>query len=64
MGRSKILHRRIAGLERTMRVHEAKIRDELTKPHPNEEHIEGWKREIEARKATIARLMRRLKREW
>ena len=36
----------------------------MTKPHLNEDYIRGWRREIEIQKATIARLTRRLKREW
>jgi len=64
MGRNTYLRRKIADYRRSIEEHEAKIRAELTKTHPNEDHIRGWKREIEAHKATITRLVRRLKREW
>ena len=64
MGRNKNLRRKIAGYQCVIEEHEAKIRAELTKPHPNEDYIRGWKREIEAQEAAIARLTRRLKREW
>ncbi len=64
MGRNKVLRRKIAGYQSTIEEHEAKIRAELTKTHPNEDYIRGWRREIEIHKADIERLTRRLKREW
>jgi hypothetical protein len=60
MGRNKVLRREIAGYRSTIEEHEAKIRAELTKTHPNEDYIRGWRREIEIQKTDIERL----KREW
>lgn len=64
MGRSKDLRRRISGLQRTIEEHETKIRAELTRPHPNEEYIRGWRHEIDVHRSEVARLTRRLTREW
>lgn len=64
MGRNKDLRRRIASCQRVIEEHEDRIRAELTKPHPNEDYIRGWRREIETQKATVSRLIRRLKRVW
>jgi len=64
MGRNKELRIKIAGCERVIAAHESKIRRELTKDYPSEEYIRGWRHEIEAQKERVARLTRRLKREW
>ena len=64
MGRNKNLRKAIAGQQKVVRIHEAKIREERKKPQPSEEYIAGWELEIEVAKATLAHLMRRLKREW
>jgi hypothetical protein len=64
MGRNKDLRKKITGWERTIAEHDEKIRRELTKAYPNEEYILGWRREIEVHKAKVARLTRRLMREW
>jgi hypothetical protein len=63
MGRNKDLRKKIAGWENTIAEHEDKIRRELTKEYPNEEYIQGWRREIEGHREKVARLTRRLKRE-
>ncbi len=44
--------------------HRAKIEVERTNPRPNEARIAHWQREIEVWEQQIARLNRRLKREW
>ncbi|PYU96697.1 MAG: hypothetical protein DMG26_10170 [Acidobacteria bacterium] len=64
MGRNKDLRRKIAACQSVIEAHEEKIRAEQTKPHPSEELLAGWKREIETQKKAIAHLTRRLKREW
>ncbi len=48
----------------SIRTHEKKVRGELSKPFPNDEHIAGWEREIEVWKRQIERLDRRLRRNW
>lgn len=64
MGRNKKLRLRIASHERVLASHAEKIREETMKEDPDEGAIGSWKREIEAASKTIARLTRRLKREW
>ena len=64
MGRNKKLRLRIAGQEGVIASHEQKIREEGRKDNPDEGAIESWKREIEAARKTVARMTRRLKREW
>ncbi len=64
MGRNKDLRKRIAGLEDIIVAHEVKIRAELAKANPDETLIASWEREIATWKATVARLTRRLKRNW
>ena len=44
--------------------HESKIHREQMKTQPDEDLIAHWQREIEVRKQQVARLTRRLKREW
>jgi hypothetical protein len=44
--------------------HEEKIRSELAKASPDEALIAHWRGEIEAVKAKIADLTRRLERKW
>ena len=44
--------------------HRAKIEAERAKARPNEAWIAHWQGEIEAWEQQIARLNRRLKREW
>ena len=44
--------------------HETKIRRERMKAQPDEDLIVHWNHEIEVRKQQVARLTRRLKREW
>jgi hypothetical protein len=44
--------------------HEAKILSELEEDHPDESQIASWQREIDVWKGTVARLTRRLKRDW
>ncbi len=64
MGRNQDLRRRIAGSQRMIEEHENKIRRERMKAQPNQDLIAHWQHEIEVRKHHIARLTRRLKREW
>jgi hypothetical protein len=64
MGRNKELRKKIAGLREVVEDHEEKIRREQMKPMPNESYIRGWRREINAARENIERLVRRLKREW
>jgi hypothetical protein len=64
MGRNKNLRKAIAGQQKVIAVHAAKVRAERTKPQPREEYIADWEREIEVAKARVAHLMRRLKRDW
>jgi hypothetical protein len=44
--------------------HEAKIRRELLRPHPDEALVAHWQKEIEVRKEQVVHLTRRLKRDW
>jgi hypothetical protein len=44
--------------------HERRIQAELAKGQPDELLVVGWQREIEVWNETVARLRRRLKREW
>jgi predicted RNase H-like nuclease (RuvC/YqgF family) len=64
MGRNRELKRKIAGLERVIESHEDKIRLELLRPQPDEDLVFSWRREIDAARKRVARLSRRLKREW
>jgi len=64
MGRNKDLNNRIAGYEKIVARHEDKIQAELAKETPNEFRTQGWKREIRVWRGMIARLSRRLKRDW
>ena len=64
MGRNKDLRKKIAGQERVIADHVAKIHRENGKPHPDDDAIRGWEREIEAARRRLEILTRRLKREW
>lgn len=64
MGRNKDLRKRISGHEAVLGKHEAKIRAEAMKDHPDEDKIEAWRREIHVWQDTVARLKRRLQRSW
>jgi hypothetical protein len=64
MGRNKDLREKIAGRQSVIEEHQQKIREERMKPHPDEEVIAGWQHEIATQRAAIARLSRRLTREW
>ena len=64
MGRNKDLRKKIAGLRDIIAEHETKIRVELSKDNPDESLIGYWEREIATWKATVARLTRRLERDW
>jgi hypothetical protein len=64
MGRNKNLRKAIAGQQKVVEGHEAKVREERKNSQPSEEYIANWEREIEVAKARVAHLMRRLKREW
>lgn len=64
MGRNKHLRERIAGLERSIQEHEAKVREERSKACPDEGDLAHWQTETEVWKKQFARLTRRLKRDW
>ncbi len=64
MGRNKELRKKIAGQERVIADHMAKIRREHAKPHPDDDVVRGWEREIEAARKKLENLTRRLEREW
>ena len=64
MGRNKAIRKRIIGYEEVIEKHERRIQAELSKSRPDELLVAGWQREIEVWKDTVARLTRRLKREW
>ncbi len=64
MGRNKDLRKKIAGYQEIIGKHEAKILSELGEDHPDESQIASWQREIGVWKETVARLTRRLKRDW
>jgi len=64
MGRNKDLRKRIAGWQRVIEAHVEKIQQERSRPHPSEDLIVGWEREIETQRRAIGRAMRRLRREW
>jgi len=64
MGRNKDLRKKISAYAEIIAGHEAKIRVELSKADSDESLIGHWEREIEIWKATVARLARRLKRDW
>ena len=63
MGRNKDLRKRISGHEAVLAKHEAKIRAEAMKDHPDEDKIAAWKREIRVWQETLTRLTRRLQRK-
>ena len=44
--------------------HEAKIRGELAKPHPDDSLIAHWRSEIVAVEEKVTELIRRLERDW
>jgi len=64
LGRNKDIRKRIAGYYEAIAAHEAKIKSELAKDEPNEGRIAYWQREVAGLNATVARLKRRLKRDW
>jgi len=64
MGRNKDLRKKIAGCQAMILKHEEKIRAELVKDYADESLIASWQREVRAWSETIARLTRRLRRDW
>ncbi len=60
MGRNKQIRARIKGLERQVQAHEAKIRRELKKKHPDRGLIRHWRKEIEAWRRQLERLRSKL----
>jgi len=60
MGRNKQIRARIKGLERQVRAHQAKIRRELNKKHPDLGLIRHWQKEIEAWQRQLERLKSKL----
>jgi peptidoglycan hydrolase CwlO-like protein len=64
VGRNKDLRKNIAGWRRQVNRHNGKIEDQLSRPNPDCNLIEKWKREIEGFEEKIRHLERRLKREW
>jgi hypothetical protein len=64
MGRNKDLRKKIAGRRRMIERHEAKIRGELAKPHPDDSLIAHWRSEIVAVEEKVTELIRRLERDW
>ncbi len=64
MGRNQDLRKKISAYAEIIAEHEAKIRLELSKADSDESLIGHWEREIDIWKATVARLARRLKRDW
>ncbi len=64
MGRNQDLRRKIAGIHRRIDQHNAKIRLEVMKSHPDAGTIAHWKAEIGGLKKRVALLTRRLKRKW
>ncbi len=64
MGRNKQLRARLAGVERKLAQHEAKIRAELGASLPDLGLVKGWRREISAWEKERERILRRLNRDW
>jgi hypothetical protein len=64
VGRNKDLRKSIAGLERSIRLHQDKIKAERSKPFPNDGSIAHWEAEIERFRKRKEILTRRLLREW
>ncbi len=52
------------GIQRRIDQHNAKIRHEVMKSHPDAGSIAHWKAEIGGLKKRVALLTRRLKRKW
>jgi ubiquinone biosynthesis protein UbiJ len=64
MGRNKDLRKWIAGQQRVIEKHEAKICQEKAKPVSDGLAIAFWLHEIEVVRGRIDVLTRRLKRDW
>ena len=64
MGRNKELRKKIAGLDRSIQIHQQKVDEERAKPVSDETDIEHWQSEIETFRKRKERLTRRLLREW
>jgi len=64
MGRNRDIRKKVVGRRAVIEKHEEKIRQELSRPDPDGNLVIYWRKEIEAREREIARLTRRLKREW
>jgi hypothetical protein len=62
MGKNKDIRKKIAGLQQVLTEHEEKIKNELTKPHPNRRRIELWRKQIAGFRARLERLERRIRR--
>jgi len=62
MGKNKQLKKRIAGLLRTISLHEDKLTNELRKPSPNVGRIRKWEKEIDIARKTVRKLEHRLER--
>lgn len=60
MGRNRQLRKRIAGLMRTVLVHEKKIEAELRKPTPDLGYIRKWEREIDIARNHVRKLEEQL----
>jgi len=64
VGRNKELRKKIAGLDRSIQIHQQKVDEERAKPVSDETDIEHWQSEIETFRKRKERLTRRLLREW
>jgi uncharacterized protein (DUF1800 family) len=64
VGRNRQLRVRLAGVEKKLSEHEAKIRAELGSPLADPARIKGWQREISAWEKERERILRRLNRDW
>jgi ubiquinone biosynthesis protein UbiJ len=62
MGEKKRLRKKLAGQQRALAEHLAKIEAEKAKPNPNWKLIETWEKTVANIKRQIAKLERRLKR--
>ncbi len=62
MSRNKQLRKRIAGLPRTISVHQTKIQEELQRPTVDIGFIRKWEKEIDIARKTVRKLEERLER--
>ena len=64
MGRNRDLRRKIASLRRRIGEHEGKIQQQSAERSPDDGLIAHWRHEIDTWEKELARLARRLERNW